>query len=1035
MVHCIKEESIPAASTRVIMAKAVCPDGSYVLENKQLVHPSLLVSDAVVNVTSGQVPVVCVNSSGVEVRLKKNASVAEIGVFYESETSCQVDVSKDDCTTKLRPIAQDDVADLVDSEFSSGLLGLLNRYRDVVALKGEKLGFINLVKASIPTGNNRPVFVKQYPLAHKVKSELNAIVDEMLEDNIVRPSSSPWNSPIILVKKKDGSFRPCVDFRKLNAITTADKFPLPRIQELLQSLHGAKYFSNLDLQSSYWQTALHEDDKQKTAFSTDKGHFEFERMPFGLRNAPSIFSRLMSVALAGLIGLSVFVYLDDIVVISKTQEEHFRILESVFCKLREANLRLSLKKCKFFKPKIKFLGHEINSQGIAIHPDHIDPIKNYPCPKNKKDVQRFVGFFAYFRSFVQNFADIVSPITDLLKNENKFAWNEEQERAFNKIKGLLLSASILKYPDFSQKFYLFTDASNTAIGAVLMQKDNDKLKPIAFSSRSLSNTERRYSTTKREALAIVAALKNFRHLVLGYEIEVFTDHQPLRVLFQSKLDTGAIGRWALIVQEFSLKITYIKGKANILADTLSRIYSQALEEPETGSEENDIIDFVAAIDDAHMWSKHELMDEQRKDEFCNKILDFLEVQGRSGKKPKIKGLNNFCIVDKVLMYRKVVKRCGTEDTVCCTVIPKSLEAKAILYVHASAWSGHLGSDRTWVKANRYFFFRKMRTKINKFINNCAECQQAYARDHVKVTARKYPLPNKPWERVATDFLGPLPLTTNGNRYVLVLTDFLTRYSVFYALPDRSTDTVIRTFKTFFNTYDCPEVLISDNAAEFSGSMCKEMCRAYGVRKLEVTPYHPASNGLVERINSRIVRMLKVYCVEKNDSNNWDEFLEEINVAVNSSFNKSLGDTPFFILYNFDKSSFFSNDEERKGGPFYAYDDYFRSMQYQRKLVSNYFRENLNKEMEKYLEVYNAGKKDRVLQVGQRVYMRYVAKKNEPKKLAKKWSGPLVVEKVLSTSKYILAKSSPRKTYTVHIDNILSRNSILEQNLNNPSECD
>ena len=251
MVHCIKEESIPAASTRVIMAKAVCPDGSYVLENKQLVHPSLLVSDAVVNVTSGQVPVVCVNSSGVEVRLKKNASVAEIGVFYESETSCQVDVSKDDCTTKLRPIAQDDVADLVDSEFSSGLLGLLNRYRDVVALKGEKLGFINLVKASIPTGNNRPVFVKQYPLAHKVKSELNAIVDEMLEDNIVRPSSSPWNSPIILVKKKDGSFRPCVDFRKLNAITTADKFPLRKIQELLQSLHGAKYFSNFDLQSSY----------------------------------------------------------------------------------------------------------------------------------------------------------------------------------------------------------------------------------------------------------------------------------------------------------------------------------------------------------------------------------------------------------------------------------------------------------------------------------------------------------------------------------------------------------------------------------------------------------------------------------------------------------------------------------------------------------------------------------------------------------------------------------------------------------------
>ena len=317
----------------------------------------------------------------------------------------------------------------------------------------------------------------------------------------------------------------------------------------------------------------------------------------------------MSVALAGLIGVSVFVYLDDIVVISKTREEHFKILESVFCKLREANLRVSLKKCKFFKPKIKFLGHEVNSQGIAIHPDHIDPIKNYPCPKNKKEIQRFLGFFAYFRSFVQNFAEIISPITDLLKNENKFAWAEEQQEAFEKIKALLISAPILKYPDFSQKFYLFTDASNTAIGAVLMQKEGDKLKPIAFSSRSLSNTERRYSTTKKEALAIIDSLKRFRHLVLGYQIEVFTDHQPLRALFQSKLDTGSIGRWALIVQEFSLKITYIKGKANILADTLSRIYSQALEETDSDQEEEGIIDFVAAINDANVWSESELMNE------------------------------------------------------------------------------------------------------------------------------------------------------------------------------------------------------------------------------------------------------------------------------------------------------------------------------------------------------------------------------------------------------------------------------------------
>ena len=517
----------------------------------------------------------------------------------------------------------------------------------------------------------------------------------------------------------------------------------------------------------------------------------------------------------------------------------------------------------------------------------------------------------------------------------------------------------------------------------------------------------------------------FRHIILGYETEIFTDHQPLRTLLQSKLDVGQLGRWSLLCQEFDIKVTYIRGKANILADTLSRIYSQTIEEDNSVDEVEDINDFVATTSQYAPWTDVELKDSQFEDDFCKPIIDFLRKNSK--KLPKTPHLENYFLLNDVLMFRKTIDRCGVQEVVNTTVIPKALQERAIRLVHSIPWSGHMAKDRTYIKANRYYTFSKMQSKIEKFIKSCTLCQTANARDHVKVPARKYPLPSKPFERVAMDILGPLPLTVNGNKYILVLTDYLTRFSVFYALPDRLTHTVIKALKMYFNSYDSHEALLSDNAAEFTAGVLKDFCQTYGVRKLEVSPYHPNSNGIVERVNSRILRILKVYCVETNKTNDWDEFIQEINSAVNTSFNKSIGDNPFFILFNFDKSSTFATSETQNNVPFYAYDDYFRSMQHQRKLVETFFKHNLDLEMEKYLDIYNKGKKCRSVKVGQRVYMRYVPKANEVKKLSKKWTGPMFVRQKLSSTKYVLESSKPKKSYTTHIDNILSRNAILEQN--------
>ena len=1027
-IHSDSDIVIPANSQKIVLGKSRCDEGEYIVCKNDTV-PNVFIAESVGIVDDkGRMPLLILNPFPHNIMLNNNQKLAEIQPLEQESLNDEVffcdeeTASKEKSNLVVPPVESKDLLSLVEHKHMDKMKNILNEFRDIVALPGEKLGVTKLIKANITTGDHPPIYKKQYPLPHKTKKELNVIVDDMLAGEIIRPSVSPWNSPMILVKKKDNTFRPCVDFRKLNEVTKADKFPLPKINELLHSLHGAKYFSSLDLESSYWQTEIDEKDKEKTAFSTENGHFEFNRLPFGLKNAPSIFSRLMQIALAGLIGVSVFVYIDDIIVFSNNEEEHMEKLKQVFQKLREANLKIKLKKCTFFKSSIKFLGHKVDKNGISIHEDHLEPIKNYPVPKCKKDIQKLMGFLSFFRSYVPNFAEIALPITELLKNDARFEWNSVRQDALDKLKNLLTCPPILLYPNFNEKFYLFTDASASALGAVLMQKDtgNDKLKPIAYISRALSKTEGRYSVSKKEALAIVYALKSFRHLVLGYKIEVFSDHQPLRVLFQKKLPEGQLGRWALLLQEFDITVNYIKGKANVLADSLSRIYNNVVETEQDCVDE--ISDFVAATNWVEGWTDSELQQLQIDDVKVGSIIRQLQ----SGKKISDgdKVLRNYVLVNGILMYRKVITKCDIRKVVLTTVIPEALEAKAISIAHESAWAGHMGIDRTFIAANQCYSFNNMKSKITKFIQNCHACKAANAVRHKPVPARKYPLPEKPFAVLALDLLGPLKVTQSGNKYIIVITDFLTRYSWMQALPDRSTYSITNALKIFVNLYDTPRILLSDNAAELTSEILRDLCKSYGIRKLEVAPYHPASNGVVERVNSKILRMLRVYCNETSNQSDWDEFLLEINSAINTSFHQTLGDSPFFILYNFDKGPAFKSIETEAEDPFYQYDDYFRYAQHKRQLVEKYFRDRMETEMNKYLSNFNKGAKERSLELGQRVYMKHVPKPTESRKLAQKWSGPHVVVAKASKTKYVLENPRLKKKYIVHIDNIISRGAIV-----------
>jgi hypothetical protein len=358
----------------------------------------------------------------------------------------------------------------------------------------------------------------------------------MLERRVIRPSVSPWASPVVLVKKKNGTYRFCVDYRKLNAITKRDTYPLPRIDELLDKLAKATYFSTMDLASGYWQIAVEEASKEKTAFVTDGGHFEFNVLPFGLSNSPSTFMRCMNYALMD--QTHAMAYLDDILVFSTTFSEHVKDLEMVFQRLTHLNLMLKLEKCCFFKRSVHYLGHVVSGDGIAPDEGLIEKIQQYPIPKNVKEVQSFLGLASYYRKFIRNFAKKAQPLFVLLKKSQPFNWTEEQQDSLALLKQCLVQPPILAHPDFTKSFELFTDASGYAIGAILGQDG----RVIAYSSRSLKPGEKNYSTIEKEALAIVAAVKQFKHYLYGHHIKLYSDHKPLTYLFRMKDQSSRVVR-------------------------------------------------------------------------------------------------------------------------------------------------------------------------------------------------------------------------------------------------------------------------------------------------------------------------------------------------------------------------------------------------------------------------------------------------------------------------------------------------------------
>ena len=887
-------------------------------------------------------------------------------------------------------------------EFADRIEDFLFGFQDVLAIDGDKLGCTDVIEHHINLENNTPViYIPAYRLTHKHKEEINKAVDEMLADGIIEPSKSPYNFPLLAVPKKDKSWRIVVDFRKLNNYTIPDRYPVPVIEDLFASIGSNCIFTSLDLLRGFLQIPLSPSSRKYTAFSTDKGHYNYVRMPFGLRSSPITFVRLINNIFYGMLGKDLFAYLDDLIICSRSLEEHLVKLDKVLTRLREVNLKLKMGKCEFLKKKITYLGHQISQDGISMIPDKISAIRDYPVPKSIKQIQQYLGMMGYYRKYIFRFASKAAPLTELLKKDAKFVWNQEQQDAFDSLKSALMSPPILKFPDFDKKFFLATDASMIGIGGCLPQVHYKKLHPLAFYSRKLrtiSPNETQFSVIDLESLAVLDSLKSFRFLIYGYDVTILTDHKPLVDVINNPMLNQKRIRWYLGIQDFNAKIKYVSGKLNILADALS------------GNPVDNANIVMLLPDDtiAQFTDREKFIEEQNKDKDLVAAKKAL-VAGKT-KSQFIKNLH----LDDGLLIRKVKyhTRSMPDNDIIQIVVPQSLKLDILDKVHSHKLAAHPGVERTYDQARMKYFWRNMLKDIDKYVKNCQVCQSYKGTIPTSSPLGLFPTPKKPFERVHMDLIVSFRETPRGYKNILVCVDALTRFTELIPLTSKKG---FECAAAFYNYFICkhgvPMTIISDSGREFNNEFLLKLCDHLKVSKVNTTVYHPSSNGLVERTNRKLLEILR--CNLGGNDPHWDEQLPAAQFCLNTSLHSSIGEAPYTALYGVPARTPFDIDFKVPKG-----DDPLRNV-----LDNAQFR--FDKLRRKLLESNVIMKRhhdkkaiDRVPKVGDKVFLKVPVRNELNYKLGKKFEGPFVIKDRIGAKKYIVAnESNTEDLRKVHLDHI------------------
>ena len=774
----------------------------------------------------------------------------------------------------------------------------LTEFQDVIALHGDTLGNTDLIQHRIAVSKNvRPIYIPAYRVAYSQREIIDKEVRRMEEQGIIEPTTSPWSFPLLVVPKKDKTNRLVVDFRHLNAVTQPDPYPMPSMKDLIATIGSKKIYSTVDLQQGFLQIPLAEESRPLTAFSTSHGRYHYRRMPFGLKSSPVTFVRLMDLVLGDLMNKGVFVYIDDLILCSNTVEEHIKLLKEVLTRLRKAGLKLKLSKCKFMQKKIDYLGHTLSEEGIQVNDLKVKAIRDYPVPCDKKAVKSFLGLSGFYRNYIKNYATTASPLTNLLKEDTPFVWTEEQQSAFEELKDKLSSPPVLAFPDFSQPFYVVTDASSIGIGACLMQLYGTRYRPIAYYSRKLRPAERNYSVTDQESLAVVESLKNFRYIVYGNKVTVFTDHMAVLELLKNPHTSGRRARWFVTIQDYDVELRHIPGSKNQVADALSRHGSDSNSEIASTPEGQ-----IFVLHPQEVLTQEMFIRAQDQDPYIARAKEILRNRSSNQKSEELEKflgcpLESLVFEDDIVCYKEKTRDelTSTPKTVIRRLVPPTIKNKILELMHDHPDRAHPGRDETIRRMKELFFWKHMYTDVKQYIASCNVCN-SYKGNTVKAPLGTYPIPQSPFERVAVDILSGFQLTVRGNRHILVCVDALTRFVELIPLSGKTArECASALFDRVVCRYSAPKLIISDNGNEFNNALMNELCDTLDIQKINIMPYHPASNGLVERQNKKVLDTIR-HTVGQEP--NWDIRLPTIQAVLNSRYNESTKCQPLKALMGY-----------------------------------------------------------------------------------------------------------------------------------------
>lgn len=993
------------------------------------------------------------------------------------------------------------------------LLNLCMEFDDIFHVEGDIPTTNNFYEQKLLVEDDIPTYIKNYRLPHSQKEEIDRQVKQLLSNDLIEMSQSNYNSPLILVPKKstDGQpkWRMCIDYRQLNKKLIKDRFPMPRIDEILDSLGNAKIFSILDLHSGYHQIPLEPNSRKITAFSTDKGYFQWKVLPFGLNIAPSSFSRMMAIAFANLRTTEAFSYMDDLIVIGQSERHHLNNLKKVFTTCRYVNLKLNPMKCDFFKHEVLFLGHICTAEGLRPDPAKLAAVQNYPRPKNQDETKRFVAFANFYRRFINNFSKIAVPLHKMSQKKVKFQWSTECENAFQTLKNKLIAPPVLAYPDYEKQFHVVVDASAYACGAVLSQKHGTADKPISFISRTFKKGEINKHITEKELLAIHFALKTFKPYLWGKFFVVFSDHKPLIYLYALKEPSSRLTRIRLDLEEFNFVIEHIKGKDNIVADALSRI---------------NIINFRELDEKGNEWLKEKIQKSEIDAKECMKIkrtkkretnqilaitrsmtkrkttqdkiivneIDCTNVKAienfgssKRSTQPRIRTTNiefsgsgtvNNISITAYLNRKKlfeieiedeninmntilatienklraiqmkednnakfeviewplhdcIFKLCSVSDfKYACNEYLKNIKVALIKtpelieneeekmkildkYHSDELYGAHCGQKKMHAKIKENFFWKKMTRDIRNKVKNCQKCKLAKPTKINREFLNKTSTPQKPFDMVQIDTVGPLQQSKNGYKYAVTLQCELTKYLMILPTVGKTASEIAKSiFENWILIFGPMKAIKTDKGKEYENELVRELCNLLKIEHKTSTPYHHQTVGMIERCHRTMNEYLRVYLDGMLDD--WDIYAKYFAFAYNINKHSSMNEvySPYELVFAKHVTmphEILTEDME----PVYNADDYVKEAKLRLKIAHAQAGETVEKLKAKTKAFYDLNSKPLDVKVGDEVKVVV-----EPyKKMSSKYKGPYKVIDVNEQNVSIEVEKG--KKYTLHKDRL------------------